>query len=331
MFAKRLLILVLFVGGVTALYPQSLRERIEQRRQSAAQQPPPGSTNTGTVQPGAAGTEAQNRYANESIENAKWSRIIYRHLDLNKEANAPLYYPVTPANGKMSLFTMLFTLLQEETIPAYEYLDGREEFTEEYRIKFREWLDRFGVYYETDNGKITVNDADIPGNEVQGYYVKEAWYFDTGSSAFTVRPLAICPVLHRSDDYNTATRYPLFWIPYCEISHYARRMPLMHSSLNNSMNGTIDDFFLMRKYDGEIYKAQNPRNLAISQYTTTPEEMKAEQERIEKELADFEKNLWKQEPYTAAPQQRGTTSRREKKKASSGTSAASVSMRDRRF
>jgi hypothetical protein len=66
----------------------------------------------------------------------------------------------------------------------------------------------------------------------------------------------------------------------------------MSSSLNNALSGTIDDFFIMREYDGEIYKSSNPRNLAISQYTSTPEELKAEQERIEKELNDFERMLW---------------------------------------
>ena len=66
-------------------------------------------------------------------ENARWSRVIYRQLDLTQEANAPLNHVATanddtPAEGQSgkgqsSLFTMLFRLLQEGTIPAYEYLD----------------------------------------------------------------------------------------------------------------------------------------------------------------------------------------------------------------
>lgn len=324
MQTKRLLIFIsLVAGAVTTLFSQeTARERIEQRQQS-------------TVQQQAAGTnirmEQRNRHSDESIENAKWSRIIYRHLDLTKEANAPLYYPVTPADGKTSLFTLIFNLLQENTVPAYEYLDGKEEFTDEYRINFQEFLDRFGIYHETMDGRIVVNNVDIPGNEVEGYFVKEAYYFDTDNSSFRVKPLAICPVLQRREDYGTITRYPLFWIQYEEIAPYARRLPVMGSSLNNSMSGTIDDFFRMRKYDGEIYKAQNPRNLTISQYTSTPEEMKAEQERIEQELIDFEKNLWKQENYPAVPQQQKVNRRGKRKSPTSSSGAASVSMRDRRY
>ena len=323
MQTKLLLILILFAGGIGSLLSQeTARERIERRQQSTLQEQTAG-TNIRT--------EQRNRHSDESIENAKWSRIIYRYLDLNKEANAPLYYPVTPIDGKISLFTLLFKLLQENSVAAYEYLDGREEFTEEYRINFQELLDRFGIYYETVDGKIAINEVDVPGNEVQGYYVKEGYYFDTGTSSFRVRQLAICPILHRSDDYGATTRYPLFWIQYADITPYTRRIQVISSSLNNSMSGTIDDFFRMRKYDGEIYKAQNPRNLAISQYTSTPEEMKAEQQRIEQELADFEKNLWKQENQSVIPQQREVTRRGQRRSPAGSSGSASVSMRDRRY
>ncbi len=285
-------------------------------------------------------------------ENARWSRVIYRQLDLTKEVNAALNHVATanddtPAErqsgeGHSSLFTMLFRLLQEDTIPAYEYLDGQERFTDEYRIDFKEFLDRFSIYYQEDNGKITVDDADIPSHEVLAYFLKEVYYFDSRSSNFIVRPLAICPVLVRHDDLdNVATRYPLFWVPYDELEPHTRKMPVMTSTLNNSMNGTVDDFFRLRKYNGEIYKAGNPRNLAIAQYTSTPEEMKAEQERIEKELKDFEKGLWTDEDelipaeqFTNRPVRRSTktgVSRRDRRPASSPSGSSSVTMRDRRY
>ena len=97
------------------------------------------------------------------------------------------------------------------------------------------------------------------------------------------------------------------------------------------MSGSIDDFFRMRKYDGEIYKAQNPRNLAISQYISSPEEMKTEQERIEQELINFEQNLWKQEKQPVVPQQQKAKSRGKRKSPASSSGSSSVSMRDRRY
>lgn len=260
---------------------------------------------------------------------ARWSRIVYRYLDLSREANAPLYYPETATAGNMNLFSHIFRLLEKGSVTAYEYLDGREEFTEEYQINLQELIDRFDIYHETVNGSIVVNDVDIPSREVQGYFLKELYYVDTPTSAFRTKPLAICPVLHRMGDLdNATTRYPLFWIPYHALEPHTRRMPVMASSLNNSMRGTIDDFFRQRKYEGEIYKAANPRNLTISQYTSTPEEMKAEQERIEKELADFEQLLRQQEKRVVSPPRE--TTRRSNKKIP-GTVSSSQSMRDRRY
>jgi hypothetical protein len=76
----------------------------------------------------------------------------------------------------------------------------------------------------------------------------------------------------------------------------------------------------MKHYDGEIYKATNPRNLAISQYTSTPEEMKAEQERVEQQLRDFEERLWKGDtdttrvlPYRQKQRAGGSTTMRNRR------------------
>ena len=71
-----------------------------------------------------------NERLTQEIGNARWMRIIYRQVDLMKEQNAPLYYPTRPMNGQMNLFSVIFQLLGENKIKAYEYLDGYEEFDE---------------------------------------------------------------------------------------------------------------------------------------------------------------------------------------------------------
>src|SRR5690554_2257992 len=100
---------IFFAGGVGTLFSQeTARERIEQRRQNEARQQQAGTTSRSV--PG-------NSRVDESLENAKWSRVIYRYLDLTREANAPLYYPVTPIEGQSSLFSLIFHLFQEDRIP----------------------------------------------------------------------------------------------------------------------------------------------------------------------------------------------------------------------
>ena len=40
-----------------------------------------------------------NEQLTQEIGNARWMRVITRELDLTKEKNAPLYYPVQELNG----------------------------------------------------------------------------------------------------------------------------------------------------------------------------------------------------------------------------------------
>lgn len=322
---KSIILTVILSFISLSLFPQqTARERIEQRRLEEVKQ----NSGVSTSQ-----TNRSDILLNDIIENARWSRIIYRYLDITNPTNSPLYFPETPVEGQMNLFSTLFRSLQNNDIKAYEYLDGRESFANEHLINFTEFLDRFDIYYETNNGITTVHDADIPSNLVQGYYLKEVYYFDTATSSLKVLPISLCPILHQIDNYEGTTRYPLFWVPYSEIEQKLRTMPAMSSSINNNMRGSIDDFFRTRLYDGEIYKTGNPGNLSISQYTNTPQEMKAEQDRIEQELVDFENQLW-QEPVGNLNQNNKNTKNRIQRTSvisKVNNSGAQQSMRNRRY
>ena len=58
-------------------------------------------------------------------EEVVWRRDIYREIDLNKDANGGLYYPVEPMDKQLNLFTYVFKLALNGYIPVYEYrLDG---------------------------------------------------------------------------------------------------------------------------------------------------------------------------------------------------------------
>lgn len=235
-------------------------------------------------------------------EEVVWKRDVYRTLDLEKDQNAVLYYPVEPMGEQMNLFTLLFKLMLNDEIPVYEYrLDGTEQLTADNKVKVLDVLDRFHVLYEEKDGKYTVENSDIPSSEVLSYYIKESSYYDQRTATYQTRVTALCPVLHRDDGFSEqATKYPMFWVNYDEVSTYLERMGVMTSSYNNASNMSINDFFVTHRYKGDIYKTTNLRNLTLAQYCKTDSAMTKEQERIEGQLQAFERNLWttpvKEEP-----------------------------------
>ncbi len=227
-------------------------------------------------------------------EDPAWRRDIYRSVDLTKDENAALYYPVEAQGDNQNLFTLLFRLLNTGRIPAYEYqLDGVERFQQSYRMHFKDMLDRYKVPYEIDGNSIKVNPVDIPSSEVLSYYVKESSYYDQNTATYHSRIVALCPVLHRSADFSLDIRkYPLFWVNYDDIKTYLSGQEVMTSNINNAARMSMDDFFSTNHYKGDIYMTTNMQNRALQQYCATDSLLKKEQARIEKEMSDFEEHIW---------------------------------------
>ena len=172
----------------------------------------------------------------EMPEDVVWRRDIYRELDLNRDNNAGLYYPVEPIDKQVNLFTYIFKLALNDYIPVYEYrLDGNEVFTDSARVKMKTVLDNYHIFYEEKDGKLRVDNSDIPSAEVKLYYLKESAYYDQANSSFHRKVLAICPVMMREDDFGgEASKYPLFWVKYADLEPFLSRQTLMTSNLNNA-------------------------------------------------------------------------------------------------
>ena len=258
------------------------------RRQQAQQQKSNAQTLT---------TRAQISFptAQAMSEDVVWRRDIYREIDLTQDANAGLYYPVEPVGTQMNLFTYLFKLMLTGQVRAYEYrTDGNEVFTDSARIKPKSFIDNYHIYYErTDNGRIRIDDSDIPSREVKGYYLKESAYYDQASATFHTKVIALCPIMSREDDFGDGTiRYPLFWMKYDDVAPFLAKQTIMTSNMNNAATMSIDDYFTKNMYRGSIYKTTNMLGQTLAQYCPDSLSMSKEQKRIEQELLAFEKHIW---------------------------------------
>lgn len=230
---------------------------------------------------------------------AAWRRDIYRSLDLNKDANATLYYPTIPQGDRMNLFTYLFRLVLQKKVKAYEYtLDGNEHFDAKHQVSATKIMDTYEIYYEKveKDGKtaIRLNDADLPSDAVKLYFIKESSYYDQHTASFRTKVTAICPVLQRGDSEfgGSELRNPMFWVNYEEAVPYLSKLELMGSNLNNAASISADDYFTLNRYEGEIYKVTNLQDRILANYCPEDSLMKKEQQRIEKELTDFREHVW---------------------------------------
>ena len=283
---KKIMFLFLLLGMVQGIWAQP-----EARRQAAAQK-------KAAQQSGDTPTLRAQIFFPTALpmdEDVVWRRDIYRELDLNNEANAALYYPVEPKGNQMNLFTTIFRLMMTGKITVFQYrMDGNDSFAAADRVDPKSFLDNYHIYYEKQaNGRIKLDNSDIPSREVKSYYIKESSFFDQRSATFHTKVLALCPIMTREDDFGDGgTRYPLFWVKYDDLAPYLTRQQVMTSNLNNAVVMSIDDYFARNQYKGKIYKTNNLLGQTLSQYCTTDSAMAKEQKRIEAELVAFEKNIW---------------------------------------
>ena len=282
-----LLMITLVVGAVSA-QPKARRQQQQQKAQQQQQAQPTQSQ----------GMSMRARLsfptAVEMPENVVWRRDIYREINLNDDANAGLYYPVEPIDKQLNLFTYVFKLALNGYIPVYEYrLDGNEVFTDSAKVQMRTVLDNYHIFYEERDGKLRVDNSDIPSAEVKMYYLKESAYFDDANSTFHRKVQAVCPVMIREDDFGgEASKYPLFWVKYADLEPFLSRQTVMTSNLNNAATMSMEDYFTMNRYQGKIYKTNNMLGKTLAQYCPNDSALAKEQKKIEAELKAFEQNIF---------------------------------------
>ena len=334
---KRLVIAIVGVCFTLSMSAQPAKSRVTQTQNNAQTTPPKTSTPvpTRTTVSKTTVTKTTNT-STKSVSRASlmfptavevptdvvWRRDIYRELDLSKDDNAPLYYPVEPQDGRVNLFTLLFQLLNTGKIPAYIYdTSGLENFNASNRMHFKDMLERYEIPFDSvDANTIKVNPIDIPSNDVLTYFIKESSYYDQHTATYHSRVVALCPVMHRSGGYvnfNSPSmsadvqKSPLFWVKMEDIEPYLSQNMVMTSNINNAATMSMADFFETNKYKGTIYMTTNMQGKSLAQmvgdsfqmdfdsdsimYDTEEASKNAllrEQNRIEKEIADFEKHIW---------------------------------------
>ena len=87
-------------------------------------------------------------------------------------------------------------------------------------------------------------------------------------------------------------RYPMFWVKLNDIRPYMAQQYVFTDDDNNLARYSIDDFFKLNMYNGDIIKTKNLRNLSLQQMYPEEEAYKHAQDSIEQRLRSFNQDLW---------------------------------------
>ncbi|GHT75020.1 hypothetical protein AGMMS50262_09200 [Bacteroidia bacterium] len=280
--------------AVIFAFAQEISAQDQPPRPRTTRQRPAENTETNAVSNLTETAKIKNEIESQKPSHVVWERLIYRTIDLTKDNNAALYYPVKPQGNRQNLFTLIFKLLADGKITAYDYGDANEVFDEGHIKNFEEVLKTIQVLYTKQGEQFKVDERDIPSAEVTQYMIKEGYLFDQATGTFKNQVIAICPILLREDFYyGNSTKETLFWLKYDDIRPYLSREMMMTSNYNNALTYTIDDYFRKNMYTGEIVKTVNMMGKSLAQEVGNDTlALKHAQDSIESQLKMFNQKLW---------------------------------------
>ncbi|MDE5574021.1 MAG: gliding motility protein GldN [Muribaculaceae bacterium] len=263
---EQIIALILSVVATTVCFAQSKSTATQLRRKTIER------NETDNIKP------MQLQSSETNNDNIQWLRVVYRDLDLSKSPNGALK---NTSDDRKDLFAILLKLISKGDIKAYEYQDDTERFDDRTAVNISSLFDRFDI-----------NANDIPSHDVERYYIIEHYYFDSRASKFNRVVKAICPVLERRGINSEIIRYPMFWVMLDDIRTQINSVMVMTDDNNNVVRHSIENFFDMNMYKGDLYKTQNTTNKTLVQLYPDPDDLAHARDSIEQSLVAFEKGLW---------------------------------------
>jgi len=217
-----------------------------------------------------------------------WEKRIWQEINLNQKQNQHF------AAAKQPFISILLEAAKKGALTVYHPLD--DEFSTAMTI---DEVNSLGGGYDTvmSYDPITYQDSfvvvfnELNPNDIQGYRIKEVWYFDSKYSTMKVRILGIAPIITRYDDNGRKiAETPLFWAYYPDI-RVELAQHKVYNPFNDASQMSWEDVFEARIFTGQITKESNMHDRRIQDYASGVDAL-LEAERIKNKIRNFEDDQW---------------------------------------
>lgn len=229
-------------------------------------------------------------FPKETKNNIKFYKRIWRDIDLTDSVNKIF---ATPGETLMGL--IMDAIKYKKLIP-YADEGFKKQLTYDKVMKI--FTDSAIVpIFDSISGEQTGSKTvfnDFNADSVVKFEIKEDMYFDKTRGRVITQIIGLAPVrkLKSSTGEVLGEQHP-FWLyfPQCRNLFAAREVIDPQRDIYNE---SYDDLFIQRNFKTIIVKESNPADLRIKdKYPNDEAKQKAEAQRIENEINNYKKNLWK--------------------------------------
>ncbi len=228
-------------------------------------------------------------FPKQNPNNIVFYKRIWRTIDLTDSVNKIFAVP-----GE-SLMQMIMDALKAEKLLAYKDENFKSRLT--YNQVVRAFSDSTIVpvldsLTGEQTGTKTVFNPFNPDSIVK-YELKEDVYFDKVRGRLVTQTVGLAPIkkIKLSTGEIFGEEHP-FWLYFNQCRAVFAGKDIFDTQ-RDIYNVSYDDIFITRNFKTQIVKESNPGELRIKDKYPDEEAQKKEAERIEKDIRNHKKNLWK--------------------------------------
>lgn len=222
----------------------------------------------------------------------QWSKRVWREIDMREKINHPLYFPIEPVNGRISMFQLLQKYILSDQVIAFsdeEFLKPMEKAEVKQKIVSCDSIKESNV--DADGNEIITSvwkcDSTSIYRNIRKYRLKEDWFFDKQKSVMEVRIVGIGVFTY---DEDKEADKELFWIyfPACRPLFAQHEV---YNTKNDAERRTFDDIFWKRQFNSNIVKETNVYDRSMNEYSKGIDAL-LENDRVKKEIFQYEHDFW---------------------------------------